>query len=136
MLEQEGFADANPFFLNMVGYTLEELRGKELWQIGILSDIENNRAAIRQLQEKGHLRFEDSPLHSKAGEQVHVEVIANLYQEDHQPVIQCNFRDITDRRELEDQVREQAKSLADLHRRKDEFLAMFLMSCAIRWLLS
>jgi PAS domain S-box-containing protein len=117
-------ADANPYLLNMLGYTLEDLRGKELWQIGILSDVESSRAAIRQLQEEGYLRYEDLPLQTRAGEKVDVEVVANVYQEDHQPVIQCNFRDITDRRKLEDQAREQARSLADLNRRKDEFLAM------------
>jgi signal transduction histidine kinase len=73
---------------------------------------------------RGHLRFDHLPLQTKSGEQVHVEVVANVYQEDHQPVIQCNIRDITERRNLEDQARDQAKTLAEMHRRKDEFLAM------------
>src|SRR5204863_5439676 len=42
---------------------------------------------------------------------------------DHHSVIQCNIRDITERRLLE-RAEAQAESLADLHRRKDEFLAM------------
>jgi CheY-like chemotaxis protein/nitrogen-specific signal transduction histidine kinase len=38
-------------------------------------------------------------------------------------VIQCNIRDITERTKLERTIA-QAEALADLHRRKDEFLAM------------
>ncbi len=39
-------------------------------------------------------------------------------------VAQCNIRDITERSRMERQVKAQAAALADLHRRKDEFLAM------------
>jgi len=38
-------------------------------------------------------------------------------------VIQCNIRDVTERSQLE-RAAAQAEALADLHRRKDEFLAM------------
>jgi hypothetical protein len=54
---------------------------------------------------------------------VEVEFISNVYNLDHQPVIQCNIRDISERRQLE-RARAQAEVSADLHRRKDEFLAM------------
>jgi signal transduction histidine kinase len=54
---------------------------------------------------------------------VDVEFVSNVYQEDHRPVIQCNVRDITARRQLE-RVKAHTEALADLHRRKDEFLAM------------
>ena len=53
-----------------------------------------------------------------------VEFVSNVYQVDHTQVAQCNIRDITDRARLERQMQEQAKALADLNLRKDEFLAM------------
>ena len=59
-----------------------------------------------------------------------MEFISNLYGENGETVIQCNIRDITKRRETEESlakalvyVREQANHLADVNRRKDEFLA-------------
>jgi PAS domain S-box-containing protein len=116
--------DANPFMVEMLGYPREEFLGKELWQVGLLRDASESRAMVRQLQNTGYIRYENLPLESTAGRKVEVEVVANVYQEDHQPVIQCNIRDITARSLLENKTREQAKSLADLHRRKDEFLAM------------
>jgi len=39
-------------------------------------------------------------------------------------VAQCNIRDISERSRLERNLKEKTEALADLHRRKDEFLAM------------
>ena len=116
--------DANPFMTNLLGYAKEEFIGKEIWEIGLLKDASESRAMVRELQEKKYIRYEHLPLETTAGQQVAVEFVANVYQEDYQPVIQCNIRDITERSLLEEKTKEQAKSLADLHRRKDEFLAM------------
>jgi signal transduction histidine kinase/CheY-like chemotaxis protein len=64
------------------------------------------------------------PLATQDGREVEVEFVSNVYDEAGQSVIQCNIRDITARRALEQRAQEQSESLADLHRRKDEFLAM------------
>jgi PAS domain S-box-containing protein len=106
------------------GERQEEFLGKELWQIGLFRDQEENRAAYKELQEKGYIRYDDLPLKTKSGRGVDVEFVSNVYRVDHTQIVQCNIRDITDRIRLEQQAKEQARSLADLHRRKDEFLAM------------
>ena len=116
--------DANPFIKEMLGYSHAEIVGKELWQIGMFRDADENKAAFRELQDKGYIRYENLPLKTKAGEQIEVEFVSNVYQVDHRKVIQCNIRDITERSRLERQTHEQAEALADLHQRKDEFLAM------------
>src|SRR6185369_14646630 len=59
--------DSNPFLSDLLGYSPEELLGKELWEIGFFQDIEANRAAFRRLQEKGYIRYEDLPLETKDG---------------------------------------------------------------------
>lgn len=116
--------DANPFIKEMLGYSQGEIVGKELWQIGMFRDAEENKAAFRELQNKGYIRYENLPLKTKAGDQIEVEFVSNVYQVDHHKVIQCNIRDITERSRLERQTHEQAEALAELHNRKDEFLAM------------
>lgn len=116
--------DANPFIKDMLGYSQVEIVGKELWQIGMFRDAEENKAAFRELQDKGYIRYENLPLKTKAGEQIEVEFVSNVYQVDHRKVIQCNIRDITERSRLERQTHDQAEALAELHQRKDEFLAM------------
>jgi len=116
--------DANPFIKDLLGYSQAEFVGKELWQLGLFQDIEESKAAFRELQEQGHIRYERLPLETKDGRKVEVEFVSNVYQVDHTPIIQCNIRDITERSRLERQTHEQAEALAELHLRKDEFLAM------------
>lgn len=116
--------DSNPFMSDLLGYSSESFRGKELWEIGLFSDRAANIAAVETLQNAGYLRYEHLPLRSKAGDTVEVEVIANAYREKDHQVIQCNVRDITERSRLEKLLQSQARELEDLHRRKDEFLAM------------
>jgi PAS domain S-box-containing protein len=115
--------DANSFIAELLGYSTDELLGKQLWQIGLFKDIQASQAAFRQLQEQGYIRYSDLPLQTRDGRIVEVEFISNVYHVDLQPVIQCNIRDITERRQLE-RAQAQAEVSADLHRRKDEFLAM------------
>ena len=79
---------------------------------------------LLELREKGEGRFDRLPLRAKTGEVREVEVVANAYWENSRSVIQCNVRDVTERNRLERKTREQAAALADLDRRKDEFLAM------------
>ena len=64
------------------------------------------------------------PLTGNCKRRVEVEFVSNVYAEDHHQVVQCNIRDITERSRLQRLTQEQAAALADLDRRKDEFLAM------------
>lgn len=91
--------DANPFVIEMLGYSLAELKGKELWEIGLFSDKEESKAAMEQLQKEGYIRYENIPLETKHGKRVDVEFVSNTYQVDGRSVIQCNIRDITERAE-------------------------------------
>jgi PAS domain S-box-containing protein len=116
--------DANPFMSGLLGYEQDEFVGKELWQIGLFKDIGESQAAYRELREKGYIRYDRLPLQTRRGGQVEVEFVSNVYQVDGRLVAQCNIRDISERSRLERQMQEQAAALADLHRRKDEFLAM------------
>jgi PAS domain S-box-containing protein len=97
--------DANPFMSELLGYTNDELLGKELWEIGLLRDKEHSRTTFRELKEKRYVRYEDLPLQSKAGLRRAVEFVSNVYNEDGRDVIQCNIRDITARQRAEEALR-------------------------------
>lgn len=116
--------DANPFMCELLGYTLEQFLGKELWEIGLFQDKRESLVAIETLQNTGYVRYRDLPLESGTGQIKEVEFICNIYDEDHHSVAQCNIRDITVQKTLERQIQQQAEALADTNRRKDEFLAM------------
>src|SRR5579872_4963207 len=116
--------DANPFMCKLLGYSRDEFLNKELWEIGLFRDIQENRSVFRELQEKHYVRYEHLPLATRDGQSVDVEFVSNVYAENDRQVIQCNIRDITERCRLEREAQEQSAALADLNRRKDEFLAM------------
>jgi two-component system CheB/CheR fusion protein len=93
--------DVNPFLIELIGFSFEELSGKELWEIGVFKNIAASKDAFLELQSKEYIRFEDMPLETKAGKQIDVEFISSLYLADNKKVIQCNIRDITDRKAAE-----------------------------------
>jgi PAS domain S-box-containing protein len=123
--------DVNPFMTELLGYSRDEFLGKELWEIGLFSDKEASQKAFRELQVKGYLRYEDLPLQTTEGKLREVEFVSNVYEEDSHQVIQCNIRDITDRKRAEEERRlllESARAArADAEAAngiKDEFLAL------------
>ncbi len=101
--------DANPSLMNMLGYARGEILGKKLWELGAFKDREACKAAFEELQRTGHLRCEDLQLKTKDGRDVTVEVVSNVIN--HHKFIQCNFRDITERKRLEEKL--QSMSLVD-----------------------
>jgi len=98
--------DANPFMTELLGYSREELLGKELFEIGLLKDEEASHAAFGELEEKGFIRYDDLPLETREGHRREVEMVSNLYQEDGEKIIQCNVREITERKLGERALRE------------------------------
>jgi PAS domain S-box-containing protein len=94
--------DVNPFLLNMLGYSKQDLIGKKLWEIGFFNDIEASLNAFQMLQDKGYVRYEDLPLKTRDGRPMDVEFVSNRYTVNGDKVMQCNVRDITDRKKAED----------------------------------
>jgi two-component system CheB/CheR fusion protein len=111
--ETRKIIDANPFIVEFLGYTREQLLGKELWEIGLLEDKEANQKAFFELRARGFIRYESLPLKTKADQCRDVEFVSNLYHEDSGAVIQCNIRDITERKRTADALHVAQAQLTD-----------------------
>jgi PAS domain S-box-containing protein len=116
--------DVNPFLIDILGYSYEEFLGKELWEIGIFKNIEDSKAAFIELQNKGYIRFEDKPLETKSGKPISVEYVSNVYMVDDAKVIQCNIREITERKIAEAHLKESEARLLELNATKDKFFSI------------
>ncbi len=104
--------DANPFLCQLLGYTATEFLGKQLWELGIFRDIAANQDAFRALQEKEYICYEDLPLKTKAGQSISVEFVSNVYVAGNKKVIQCNIRDVSERKIAEEKRRQNEANLA------------------------
>jgi PAS domain S-box-containing protein len=113
--------DANPFIKELLGYPREELIGKELWEIGLFKDIVASRASFMKLKKKGYVRYENLPLETKDGQKKEVEFVSNVYPAGDHNVVQCNIRDITQRVQAEELIRNSLKEkevlLKEIHHR-------------------
>jgi formate hydrogenlyase transcriptional activator len=110
-------ADVNPFLVEMLGYSHEDFLGKKLWEIGPFKNIKASKTAFSELQSKGYVRYEDLPLETKEGRPMAVEFVSNVYLVDHQKVIQCNVRDITERKRIAESLQ---KAHDELEQRVEE----------------
>jgi PAS domain S-box-containing protein len=96
--------DANPFMKDLLGYSQEEFLGRKLWEIGPFKGTDASKIAFAELQHTDRIRYEGLPLETKDGQRVEVEFISNAYLVDQKRLIQCNIRNITERKRAEAEI--------------------------------
>jgi len=107
--------DANPFMVEILGYSLDDYLGKHIWDLGFLKNVAANREKFLELQRQGYVRYENLPLETSQGKAIHVEFVSYVYSVGDAQVVQCNIRDITERNALEEQLATQYRHLKEAH---------------------
>ena len=97
--------DVNPFLFNLLGFSRNEMIGKTVGELSPFKDIESNKIMLERLQTDWYVRYENLPLETRDGRHIAVEFVSNVYQVGDIKVIQCNVRDITERKHAEDEIR-------------------------------
>ena len=90
--------DANPFMKDLLGYSQEEFLGKKLWEIGPFKGTDASKTAFTELQRTDRVRYGGIALESKDGRRIEVEFVSNAYLVDQKRLIQCNIRDLAERK--------------------------------------
>jgi PAS domain S-box-containing protein len=116
--------DVNPFLLDLLDYPFESIIGLQLWEIGLFEDIAANQAAFEKLRTEEYIRYENHPLRTKAGKQIQVEFVSNVYFVGSDKVIQCNIRDIRARAEFQAASKSHADTLELAARAREKVIAV------------
>lgn len=103
--EEGRIMDVNPFLTELLGFTHAEMVGKTVAELSPFKDIESNQIMQERLQEHGYVRYDNLPLETCDGRHIAVEFVSNVYQVGDRKVIQCNIRDITERKNAENEIR-------------------------------
>ncbi len=93
--------DVNPFLVELLDFSREEFLGRNIWELGFFKDVVANQANFAELQQKDYIRYEDLALETRSGQRREVEFVSNVYLVDNEKVIQCNIRDISQRKQEE-----------------------------------
>ncbi len=96
---------ANPHLLKLLGYSHDDLIGKNMWDIEAFVDTEKSRAAHHHLKEHDQLKYENFPLETKNGRHLDVEIESTVCKINENRIVHCNIRDTTDRKRLERELR-------------------------------
>ena len=94
--------DVNPYLIQMLGYSREEFVEKKLWEVAVFKEFEASQVAFKSLQENESIRFENVQVRTKDGQLIQVDFVSNAYLVGGEKVIQCNIRDVTERKKAQD----------------------------------
>lgn len=106
--------DVNPFLVEILDYSREQFLGKKIWELGFVRNIFANKDHFEKLKSKEYIRYEDMPLETADGRRIDVEFVSNVYLVNNKKVIQCNIRNITDRKRAEGELKRHREHLEEL----------------------
>lgn len=105
----------NSRFTEILGFSHAELLGKKFWEAGLFADAAQSKMMFSQWQTKGRGQIDELRLNTKAGIETPVEFVSSLSDSAGTKVIQCNIRDIANRKRAE----------SPLKQRELQFLPLF-----------
>jgi len=93
--------DSNAAATELIGYSHKEFMKKKLWEIGLMKDKEEFQEVLSKLEKEGLIHYEDTAVKTKEGLSIDTEA----YLVNKAEVMQCNIRDITNRKEEEEELK-------------------------------
>ncbi|MFA6356018.1 MAG: PAS domain S-box protein [Candidatus Omnitrophota bacterium] len=92
--------NSNDSAQELLGYSHDEFMKMKLWGIGMVKDNKDFHETVSRLERDGVIHYDETPVKTKKGRRIFSEVILVNKAK----VIQCNIRDITERKRMEDEL--------------------------------
>ena len=110
--KREGkITQANPATEKLLGYTKKESIGNKLQDIGVLLDMGDFQTTMQNLNKHGINNYRNVKVETKSGQNIDTEI----YLVDRAKLVQCNIRDITERKHTQEALKESEKKYRDLY---------------------
>ena len=106
-------SDINPFILDFLGFSKESYVGKKLWEIKAVKGIHESEQVFREIIEKGYARYDELELNTNEKKKVMIEFISIAYVVNGNRLIQCHLWDVTERKQLQEELNLTAKQRAE-----------------------
>ncbi|MWV55132.1 HD-GYP domain-containing protein [Chlorobium phaeovibrioides] len=100
----DSIVEANPFFLHLIGRSLNEIKSKPFSQAGFMTDEKEALKFFCALPDKKTIHTRTIELLHKKGHRVSVECVSHSISIEDKSLIICNIRDITRRVKAEAEV--------------------------------
>jgi PAS domain S-box-containing protein len=132
MLESETgrIIDVNPALMEILGNFSKDFIGKRLWEIGLFKNIVPNKVAFKRLRRGKSVRDEHVSIKTIDGRSREAEFVGSVLLEDGREVIQCNIRDIAERKFTDADLRRQALIYENIH---DSIIMIDLEGNILSW---
>ena len=103
LLEKREFkiCHVNPAVTAMLDYSKEECIGNDIKDIGFPDDLDTPQEILKTLNKDGIIHYKDVPVRKKAGQVIDTDI----YMVDKATLVQCNIRNVTERKRTEEALR-------------------------------
>lgn len=103
------YIDVNESFLQVTGYRREEVIGRSSLELGFWVQPEDRARVVESLDKQGSVRDLEISFRAKSGENRTGQVSAEMIELAGQKCVFCIFKDVTEHKALERQLRQAAK---------------------------
>ncbi len=97
---------ANPYVCEMLGYPVDQLVGKTLFDLGIVMKYDSVRELIKVLEVNKYFQIDETTFKTDKGNELSIELSFNMYSIGEGRVVQVDFKDITNTKKAVDELRE------------------------------